>query len=123
MTQITDLFDPIVLFSKENPYFKFAEKTHRRIFESFDRTVRLNLSYTADLLDLNRERFDALYADENLLDKVWAHQDLAIEISKRTATWAGDLQEVAIELGSGVSEVVRELVSPDAGKGRAAKAK
>jgi hypothetical protein len=104
MTQITDLFDPMNLFSKENPLLKSAEKTHRRIFETFDKTARLQLSFAEDLLDLNRKRFEALYAGDSLLDKVTAHQDLATEIGKRTVTLAGDLQEIAVDLRSDVSD-------------------
>jgi len=82
--------------------FKVAEKTHRLIFESFDKAARLQLTFAEDLLVLNRKRFDALYADDTLLNKVSAQQDLATEFGKRTATWAGDLQEVAVDLRSGV---------------------
>ena len=89
MAQITDLF-------------KVAEKTHRLIFESYDKAARLQLTFAGDLLDLNRKRFDSLYTDDTLLDKVSAQQDLATEFGKRTATWAGDLQEVVVDLKSGV---------------------
>ena len=92
MTQFTDLF-------------KVAEKTHHLIFESFDKAARLQLAFAGDLLDLNRKRFDALYADDTLLNKVSAQQDLATELGKRTVTWAGDLQEVAVGLRSNISVV------------------
>ena len=93
MTQFTDLF-------------KVAEKAHRLIFESYDKAARLQLTFAGDLLDLNRKRFDALYADDTLLNKVSAQQDLATEFGKRTATWAGDLQEVAVDLRSNMSDVI-----------------
>ena len=92
MTQFTDLF-------------KVAEKTHRLIFESFDKAAHLQLAFAGDLLDLNRKRFEALYADDTLLNKVSTQQDLATEFGKRTATWAGDLQEVAVDLRSNISVV------------------
>ena len=92
MTQFTDLI-------------KVAEKTHRLIFESFDKAARLQLTFAGDLLNLNRKRFDTLYADDTLLNKVSAQQDLATELGKRTVTWAGDLQEVAIDLRSNISVV------------------
>ena len=92
MTQFTDLF-------------KVAEKTHRLIFESFDKAAHLQLAFAGDLLDLNRKRFEALYADDTLLNKVSTQQDLATEFGKRTATWAGDLQEVAIDLRSNISVI------------------
>ena len=92
MTQFTDLF-------------KVAEKTHRLIFESFDKAARLQLAFAGDLLDLNRKRFEALYADDTVLNKVSAQQDLVTELGKRTVTWAGDLQEVAVDLRSNISVV------------------
>ena len=85
--------------------FKVAEKTHHLIFESYDKAARLQLAFAGDLLDLNRKRFDALYADDTLLNKVSAQQDLATEFGKRAATWAGDLQEVAVDLRSNISAV------------------
>jgi hypothetical protein len=110
MTQFTNLF-------------KVAEKTHRLIFESYDRAARLQLTFAEDLLDLNRKRFDALYADDTLLNKVSAQQDLVTEFGKRTATWAGDLQEVAVDLRGNISDAANDLVSPVAAKAPAAKAK
>jgi hypothetical protein len=123
MTQFTDLFNPETLFSKANPFLKAAEKTHRRIFETFDKTARLQLSYAEDLLDLNRKRFEALYAGDSFMDKISTQQDLLTEFGKRTATWAGDLQEVAVDLQNNVSEAANELVSPITAKAPAAKAK
>ena len=116
MTLIADLFNPEVLFSKKNPFLKASEKMHRLIFESFDRTMHLQLTFAKDLLDLNRTRFNALYADDTLQDRISTHQDLATEMGKRTATWAGDLQEVAVELQSGFGEAANELLFPAAGK-------
>jgi len=110
MTQFTDLF-------------KVAEKTHRLIFESYDKAARLQLAFAGDLLDLNRKRFDSLYADDTLLNKVSAQQDLATEFGKRTATWAGDLQEVVVDLRSNISDAANDLESPVAAKAPAAKAK
>jgi hypothetical protein len=104
MTQFTDLFNPETLFSKANPFLKAAEKTHRRIFETF-------------------KRFEALYAGDSFMDKISTQQDLLTEFGKRTATWAGDLQEVAVDLQNNVSEAANELVSPITAKAPAAKAK
>ena len=110
MTQFTDLF-------------KVAEKTHRLLFESYDKAARLQLTFAGDLLDLNRKRFDALYSGDNLMDKVSAQQDLATEFGKRTVTWAGDLQEVAVGLRSNISDAANDLVSPVAARAPAAKTK
>ena len=116
MTLFTHLFNPEVLFSKKNPFLKASEKTHRLIFKSFDRTMRLQLAFAKDLLDLNRTRFNALYADDTLRDRISTHQDLATEMGKRTAIWAGDLQEVAVGLQSGFGEAANELFFPAAEK-------
>jgi len=94
MTQLTDLFNPEALFSSENPFLKTAKKTHLRFVDSFETAARLQLSFAEDLLNLNRKRIDALYAGESFAETVSAHQDLATEFGKRTATWAGDLKEV-----------------------------
>jgi len=122
MTNITDMFDLEVLFSKENPFLKSAGKTHRKIFESADKAARLQLSFAEELLNLNRKRFEALYKGESLQKVVSAHQDLAVEIGKRTATWAGDLQEVVVDLQNDVKDAANELVSAVPAKVKKAKA-
>ncbi len=119
MTQLTDLFNPEIMFSSENPFLKTAKKTHLQIADSFDKAARLQLSFAEDLLNLNRKRIDALYAGESFADTVSAHQDLATELGKRTATWAGDLKEVAVDLQSGVTGAASDLVSPAANETRA----
>ena len=123
MTQFTDLFNPEIMFSSESPFLKTAKKTHLRIADSFDRAARLQLSFAEDLLNLNRKRIDALYAGESFADTVSAHQDLATELGKRTATWAGDFKEVVVDLQSGVTGVANDLVSPAANEPKAAKSK
>ena len=119
MTQLTDLFNPEIMFSSENPFLKTAKKTHLQIADSFDKAARLQLSFAEELLNLNRKRMDALYAGESFADTVSAHQDLATELGKRTATWAGDLKEVVVDLQSGVTGAASDLVSPAANETRA----
>jgi hypothetical protein len=114
MSGIIDMFDPEVLFSKENPFLKYSGKTHHLIFEAFDKTARLQLSYMEDLVNMNRKRFHGLYAGDSLPDKITAHQQLATEMGKRTATWAGDLQEVIIDLQSGAIDAAIGLFLPSA---------
>ncbi len=123
MTQITDLFNPEILFSSENPFLKTAKKTHLRLADSFDKVARLQLSFAEDLLNLNRKRIDALYAGESFTDTVTAHQDLATELGKRTATWAGDLKNVVVDLQSEVTGAANDLVSSAANEPKAAKGK
>ena len=119
MTQLTDLFNPEIMFSSENPFLKTAKKTHLQVADSFDKAARLQLSFAEDLLNLNRKRIDALYAGESFADTVSAHQDLATELGKRTATWAGDLKEVVVDLQSGVTGAASDPVSPAANETRA----
>jgi hypothetical protein len=123
MTQLTDLFNPEIMFSSENPFLKTAKKTHLQIADTFDKAARLQLSFAEDLLNLNRKRIDVLYAGESFADTVSAHQDLATELGKRTATWAGDLKEVVVDLQSGVSAAANDLVSPADNKTKAVKSK
>jgi hypothetical protein len=119
MNQLTDLFNPEIMFSSENSFLQTAKKTHLQFADSFDKAARLQLSFAEDLLNLNRKRIDALYAGESFADTVSAHQDLATELGKRTATWAGDLKEVVVDLQSGVTGAASDLVSPAANETRA----
>ncbi len=123
MTQLTDLFNPEALFSSENSFLKTAKKTHLQFVDSFEKAARLQLSFAEGLLNLNRKRIDTLYAGESFTDTVSAHQDLATELGKRTATWAGDLKEVVIDLQSGVAGAANNLVSSVANEPRAAQGK
>lgn len=123
MTQLADLFNPETLFSSETPFLKTAKKTHLQFVDSFEKAARLQLAFAEDLLILNRKRIGALYAGESFADSVSAHQDLATELGKRTATWAGDLKEVVVDLQSSVTGATNDLVSPAANEPRAAKSK
>ena len=123
MTQITDLFNPEIMFSSENPFLQTAKKTHLQIADSFEKVARLQLSLAEDLLNLNRKRIDALYAGESFADTVSAHQDLATELGKRTVAWAGDFKEVVVDLQSGVAGAANDLISPAANQTKAAKSK
>ena len=123
MTEISNLFKPEIVFSRGNPFFKSAEKTHRLMFETFDKAAHLQLAFVEDLLDLNRKRFESLYSDEPLKDKLSAQQDLVTEAGKRTATLMGDMQEVAVNLQSNFSDAANDLVSPKGARKPAAKAR
>jgi hypothetical protein len=109
MSQLPDFFNPENFFSRDNLFLKSAEKTHRLIFETLDRTARVQLAFAGDLLDINRERFESLYARQSLGDLFTAQQNLASELGKRTAKYAGDLQEVASNMQAGAAEAANEL--------------
>jgi hypothetical protein len=110
MSKTGDFFDPKVIFSSNNPFLMYAKQAHHRVFEAFDKTVRVQLSLAEDLLDMNRKRFEALYAGDGLSDKITVHQNLAMAAGKRTATWAGDLQEIVVDLGGGIWDAANELM-------------
>ena len=125
MTQITDLLKPETLFSRDNPFLKSAEKTHRLIFETLDKTARLQLAFAEDLLDINRERFESLYERQSLTDLFTAQQNIATELGKRTARYAGDLQEVVSTMQAGATDAANELATsakPKAARTRSKKA-
>jgi hypothetical protein len=109
MNQIADFFKPEILFSRQNPFLKSAEKTHRLVFETLDKTIRLQLGFTEDLLDINRERFESLYQTQSFSDLLAAQQNLASELGQRTARYAGDLQDIVSDIQSGVGEAANEL--------------
>jgi hypothetical protein len=110
MSKTRDFFDPKIVFSSKNPLLIVAGQAHHRVFEAFDRTSRVQLSLAEDLLDMNRKRFEALYAGDGFMDKIAAHQNLATAAGKRTATWAGDLQEIVVDLGSRLWDAANEFV-------------
>jgi len=125
MSQISDFFKPETFFSRENLFLRSAEKTHRLVFETLDKTARLQLSLAEDLLDLNRERFEMLYARQSLTDLFSAQQSLATELGKRAARYAGDLQEVVSEIQLGAAEAANELgaaAKPKKAQGKSKKA-
>jgi len=109
MSQISEFFKPEVLFSRENPFLKSVEKSHRLVFETLDKTARLQLALAGDLLDLNRERFASLYERQTLSELFAAQQDLATELGKRAAQYAGDLQAVVSDIQAGAAEAANEL--------------
>jgi len=109
MSQISDFFKPETFFSRDNLFLKSAEQTHRLVFETLDKTARLQLALAADLLDLNRQRFETLYARQSLTDLFTAQQNLATELGKRAARYAGDLQDVVTDIQAGAAEAANEL--------------
>ena len=109
MSQISEFFKPESFFSRDNLFLKSAEKSHRLVFETLDKTARLQLALAEDLLDLNRERFETLYARQSLTDLFTAQQNLATELGKRAARYAGDLQEVVNDIQAGAAEAANEL--------------
>lgn len=111
MSQVSEFFKPETFFSRENPFLKSAEKTHRLVFESYDKTARLQLAMAEDLLDLNRERYEAFYTCRSLSDLLTAQQNLVAELGERTARYAGDLKDVVTDIQAGAAEAANEFGS------------
>ena len=122
MTAFSDLFQNPSLFSRDNPVLQAAERTHRLLFEAFDRTARLQLAFAADLVDMNRERFESLYARQPLGEWISAQQDLALDLGKRTARHVGNLQDVLLAMQLGAAEAANEKAGASGGKGAGKKA-
>lgn len=121
MTQVNDFFKPDVLFSADNPLLKTLRQGHQLMFETFDKAARVQLTCAEELLDVNRKRFESLYAGKSLKETVADQQDLATEWGKRAAKCVGDLQEVAVELQAEVNEAANDMATPEAGKAKTKK--
>ena len=121
MTQFTDYFKPEVLLSRENPFLKTAAAAHRAVFDTLDKAARVQLAFAEDLLDLNRERFELLYAGKSFTETLDAQQDLLMEMGKRSVRYAGDLQDIATSLGTGLKGAAADAANEAAaGAGRKA---
>jgi hypothetical protein len=123
MTKISEFLNPETLFSRENPFLKSAEATHRLVFETLDKTARLQLSFAEDLLEINRERFVSIYASESVSDFIAAQQNLVAQLGKRAARYAGDLKEVVSDVQAGATEAANEYAAAPAPKKPAPKSK
>ena len=111
MTQLSDYFKPETLFSMENPLLKSAEAAHRLMFDTFDRTARAQLRFAEDLLDLNRDRFELLYAGKSFSETLDAQQELIAELGKRTVDLAGDLREAATSMFGRASDAAMDAAN------------
>lgn len=111
MSQLNEFFKPEALFSRDNPFLKSVEKSHRLVFEALDKTARLQLELAEDLLDMNRSRFDSLYKHESFTDVLADQQNLAAELGERAKRYAEDLQEVFGEVQAEVTEAANEFAA------------
>jgi hypothetical protein len=116
MTLFADYFKPETVFSMENPFLKSAEAAHRLVFDAFERTARAQLRFADDLLTLNRDRFELMYAGKSFSETLDAQQDLVAEFGKRAVDYAGDLREVAASVFGQASEAAMDAAN-DLGAG------
>jgi len=104
-------FKPEVIFSTDNPFFKSAQKTHRLIFDAFDKTARMQLAFGEQMLDLNKRRFNSLYAGKSAQDTLATQQDLLVEAGQRASTLSDDFQKVATDFQTGITGIASEWVN------------
>ena len=121
MTQFTEFFKPEVLFSPENIFMQTAKQAHELTFEALDKTTRLQLDFARDLLEINRKRFESMYAGDSFADTLSAHQDFALETSKRGLSLVDDAQAIASEIQEAVRESANEFVAAAKGFAKPAK--
>ena len=60
---------------------------------------------------MNRKRFEAMYAGESFTDSLSAHQDFALETSKRGLSLVDDVQAIASEIQEAVKESANDFVA------------
>ena len=110
MNSFTDFLKPEAFFSAENVFLKSARQAHELSFEALDKTVRLQLDFARDLMDINRKRFEAMYAGDSLTDTLSAHQDFALETGKRGLSLVNEAQAIASELQEAAKETANDFV-------------
>ncbi len=121
MTQFTDFLKPEALFSSENIFALAAKQAHELSFEALDKTARLQLDFARDLLEINRKRFESMYAGGSFADTLSAHQEFALETGKRGLSMVDDAQAIASELQEAAKESANEFVAAAKGFGKPAK--
>ncbi len=114
MALFNDYLNTEKLLSRDNPLLKAAESGHRLVFQSFDTAARMQLAFAADLLDLNRDRFDALYNGASLQETFEAQRDLALEVGKRAARHVGELSEIFAFAALDLTDAANEQRAPKA---------
>lgn len=125
MSKRNDYFNPETLLSRDNPLLKSLENTQQLIFGTLDKAARVQLAFTEDLLDLNREGFEALTRRQSMSELFTAQQDLLTELGKRAQRYAGEMQEVISEVKDEVTEAANELgvgAKPKTAKAKSKKA-
>lgn len=111
MSNLFESFNPESIFSADNPFLKSARSTHNLFAEAFDRTARMQLAFGEELLDLNRKRFESLYAGESVQDTLTTQQELAVEAGQRASALADSFKQVISDFQSGVSEAANEWIN------------
>jgi len=111
MNNLFDNFKPEVIFSTGNPFLKSARKTHTLFAEAFDKTARMQLAFGEDLLDLNKQRFESLYAGKSATDTLSVQQELATQAGNRASALADEFQQVATDFQAGITEAANEWVN------------
>jgi len=100
-------FAPEGFFSVENPVVKTAQSAHRGLFDAFESAAQANLSLAGDLLELDRQCLEGLYADKPVADKIQAQTDLLVESGQRFVQWTDELRDVAQAYRQSVESLVK----------------
>lgn len=111
MNKLFENFNPEAIFSADNPFFASARKTHSLFAEAYDKTARMQLAFGEEMLDLNKKRFDALYAGKSVQASLAAPQDLLLSVGKRTSALVDEFQQVATDFQAGMTDAANEWVS------------
>lgn len=104
--------EPEKLFSDDNPVYRMAGRAHRDLYEALDGVMRANLALTTDLLDINRQRIEALYAGKPLSEQFQSQADILFESGKRVVAWSDELRDVATTWRSHVADLADEAAQP-----------
>jgi len=111
MNKLIENFDLEAAFSPENPLLQSLTRTHKLIAKTIDQTARIQLAFAEELLDMNKRRFESLYAGDSIKDTISAHRDLLSEAGNRTFKATDDLRKVATELQTGIVDASNDFIS------------
>ncbi len=111
MNTIFENFKPEAFFSVENPLYKSARKTHTLFAEAFDKTARMQLAFSEQLLDLNKKRFESLYAGGSAQETLGSQQDFIVEAGQRASALADEFKKVATDFQAGMAEAANEWLT------------
>jgi hypothetical protein len=111
MSDSKDFFSSDVLFSASNPFLKPPRQAHRMWFDYLDKTARLQLDYTRDLLDINRKRVKSLHSSKSFTDVLSSQQEFAIEAGYRGLALFESARAVATELQEALTGSTSEIVA------------
>ena len=109
MNSFTDFLPTGTLFSADNPWINGTRQAHKRAFESLDKAAHLQLDFARDMLDLNRKRFESLYAGSSLNEVLNAQKELVLETGTRGVELLEEAKLMADEIQVSLKESANEF--------------